>query len=109
MRLRFLAFIFLLVLCVAVVAQNLEALSQVASLKFFGLTSRPLKLYVLVLGAFVAGILVATAWMLADAMRLRGRLKRTERDLLRLEQEVAARRPAGTGARPPAANGQADG
>jgi uncharacterized integral membrane protein len=92
MRLRLILFVLLVVLCVTVITQNLETFSQSASLKFFWLQSRPLKVYVLVMGAFVAGLLLASVWTLIETFELRAKLKRQGRDLEQLESELAAHR-----------------
>lgn len=92
MRLRLILFVVLVVLCVAVITQNLETFSQAAPLKFFGLQSRPIRVYVLVLGAFLAGLLLAILWNLAETFQLRAKLRRKSREVERLERELAAYR-----------------
>ncbi len=92
MRLRLILFVVLLVLCVTVITQNLESLTQAAPLRFFGFESGPIKVYVLVLGAFLVGLLLALLWTLAESLGLRSKLKRQEREIERLESELAAHR-----------------
>ena len=92
MRIRLVLFVILVVLCVVVITQNLETFSQAAPLKFFGFQSQPIKVYVLVLGAFVAGLLLASLWTLTETIRLRSKLRRKDRELERLEKELAAHR-----------------
>jgi uncharacterized integral membrane protein len=92
MRIRLILFAILVVLCVIVITQNLETFSQAAPLKFFGLESQPIKVYVLVLGAFLAGLLLASLWTLAETLGLRSELRRRGREIERLESELAAHR-----------------
>lgn len=92
MRLRLILFVVLLVFCVILITQNLETFSQEAPLKFFMFQTVPIKVYVLVLGAFVAGLLLASVWTLAETLGLRSQLRRKSRELEQLERELAAHR-----------------
>ena len=101
MRLRLILFVILLVFCIIVITQNLETLSQAASLKFFVWQSIPIKVYVLVLGAFLVGLLLASLWTLAETLGLRSQLRRKSRELEQLERELAAHRNLPLEAPPP--------
>jgi uncharacterized integral membrane protein len=92
MRLRLILFVVLLAFCVVVITQNLETFSQAAPLKFFVFQSVPIKVYVLVLGAFLAGLLLASIWTLAETLGLRSQLRRKSRELEQLERELVAHR-----------------
>jgi len=92
MRLRLIVFVTVVVLCVVVIAQNLETFSQAAPLKFLGFQTVPIKVYILVLGAFVAGLLLASLWSLAETIGLRSKLRRKTREAEQLERELAAHR-----------------
>jgi len=92
MRLRVILFVLLLTLCAVVIAQNLETFSQSAPLKFLWLVSQPIKIYLLVLGAFLAGLVLSSIITISEGLRLRGELRRKSQELLKVEQELASMR-----------------
>jgi uncharacterized integral membrane protein len=95
-RLRVILFALLLSLCVVVIAQNLETFSQSASLKLLWLVSRPVKIYILVLGAFLVGLVLSSIITISEGLRLRGEVRRKAHEIARLEQELAALRAQAT-------------
>ncbi len=83
---RFLLILILFVVAFTLAINNLQETIRIHY--FFGYESRPIHVYLLIVGAFLLGMVITVLLLLPEWVKNRLRLRRQERTLQRLESEL---------------------
>ena len=83
---RLLILLLVVILYFTFVLNNME---EMISLKYLGLSTQPLPVYLLVLGALIIGMLLASILVLPGWIRMRMEMRRQRKTIEQMEQELS--------------------